>query len=307
VNLRFAINRAFRELRHGARRVGVYRASITLGVATLVSIHSFRGDVARSVQAEADVLMGANARLSDDRPFPREVEQVLDSLRDGGVGVARVTTATSMVFAPASDLVRLLQVRALDEGYPYYGDVTTSPPDRWGDHLESGRVLVDPAVLTQLDVQVGDTLVVGRSSLEIAATVDDLPTDLAYQTAIGPRVHVSQATLAESGLLVTGSLARYETFLRLPGIEERRGVRERYDSLFDAVDVDYTLAEEQAESLSNGVRFLGRFLGLVGLGALLLAASAWRARSTSTSARSAPRSRCSAASGPGKAARSRPT
>ncbi|MGE0160641.1 MAG: ABC transporter permease [Gemmatimonadales bacterium] len=270
MNARFALNLALRELRHGIRRVGVYMASITLGVATLVSIHSFRSDVARSVQAEADVLMGANARLSDDRPLPREIEQVLDSLRDGGVGVARVTTATSMVYAPSSDLVRLLQVRALDEGYPYYGDVTTGPPGRWGDHLEPGRVLVDPAVLTQLDVGVGDTLVVGRSSLEIAGTVDDLPTDLAYQTAIGPRVHVSQETLAQSGLLVAGSLARYEAFLRMPDIGERRAVRERYDSLFDAFDVGYTLAEEQAQSLSNGVRFLGRFLGLVGLGALLL-------------------------------------
>jgi putative ABC transport system permease protein len=259
-----------RELRHGVRRIGVYMASITLGVATLVSIHSFRGDVARSVQAEADVLMGANARLDDDQPFAREVEAVLDSLRDGGVGVARVTTATSMVFAPSSNLVRLLQVRALEEGYPYYGTVTTSPAGRWGEHLQSGRVLVDPAVLTQLAVEVGDTLVVGRTALEIAATVDDLPTDLAYQTAIGPRIHVSQATLSESGLLVQGSLARYETFLRMPDIAERRAVRERYDSLFDAADVDYDLAEEQAQSLSNGVRFLGRFLGLVGLGALLL-------------------------------------
>jgi putative ABC transport system permease protein len=267
---RFAWRLAMRELRHGLRRIGVYMVSITLGVATLVSIHSFRGDVARSVQAEADVLMGANARLDDDQPFAPEVLQVLDSLRAGGVGVARVTTATSMVFAPSSDLVRLLQVRALDEGYPFYGDVTTRPEGRWGEHLRAGRVLVDPAVLTQLAVDVGDTLVVGLSRLEIAATVDDLPTDLAYQTAIGPRVHVSQATLEESGLLVQGSLARYEAFLRLPDIGERRAVRDRYEPLFDAADVDYDLAEEQAQSLSNGVRFLGRFLGLVGLGALLL-------------------------------------
>ena len=64
---RFALRLAIRELRHGFRRVGVYMASITLGVAALVSIHSFREDVARSVQEEADVLMGANARLSDDQ------------------------------------------------------------------------------------------------------------------------------------------------------------------------------------------------------------------------------------------------
>jgi putative ABC transport system permease protein len=270
LRLGFAARLALRELRHGLRKVGIYMASIALGVAALVSIHSFRADVARSVQEEAEVLMGANARLEDDAPFPPEVERILDSLRSAGVGVARVTTATSMVFAPASGSVRLLQVRGLEEGYPYYGAVTTSPPDRWGAHLEAGKALVDPAVLAQLSVRLGDTLVVGRARLEIAGTVDDLPTDLAYQTAIGPRVHVSQATLAESELLVAGSLARYETFLRMPDIAERRALRDRYDSIFGAVRVRYSLAEEQAQSLSNGIRFLGRFLGLVGLGALLL-------------------------------------
>jgi len=270
VRLRFAVRLALRELRHGLGRIGIYMASITLGVAALVSIHSFRDDVARSVREEADVLMGANARLDDDAPFPPNVVAVLDSLAGEGVGVARVTTATTMVFAPSSNLVRLMQVRGIEEGYPYYGDVSTSPAGRWGAHLEPGRVLVDPAVLVQLSVDVGDTLVVGRLRLEISATVDDLPTDLAYQTAIGPRIHISQATLEASELLGVGSLARYETFLRLPDLGERREVRERYDSVFDAAGVDYDLAEEQARSLSNGVRFLGRFLGLVGLGALLL-------------------------------------
>jgi len=267
---RFAWRLALRELRHGFRRVGVYMASITLGVAALVAIHSFRDDVARSVREEADVLMGANARFADDAPLPPDIEAVLDSLRGAGAGVARVTTATSMVFAPRTNLVRLLQVRGLDEGYPYYGDVNTRPAGRWGEHLRPGQALVDPAVLPQLGVEVGDTIVVGLSRLEIAGTVDDLPTDLAYQTAIGPRVHVSQATLEESQLLVVGSLARYEAFLRLPDLEERQGLRDRYEEIFDASEVDFTLAEEQAQSLSNGVRFLGRFLGLVGLGALLL-------------------------------------
>jgi putative ABC transport system permease protein len=266
----FALRLALRESRYGLRRVGVYMASITLGVAALVSIHSFRADFARSVQQEADVLMGANARLSDDKPFGLEVTAVIDSLRAAGVETARVTTASSMVLAPSNGSVRLLQVRALDPGYPYYGDVATEPAGRWGAHLGQGNVLVDPAVLTQLDVDVGDSLVVGRERLVIAGTVDDLPTDLAFQTAIGPRVHVSQETMARAALLSQGSLARYEVFLRLPEEEDRVAVRERYSDVLQAASVGYRLAEEQAQSLSNGVRFLGRFLSLVGLAALLL-------------------------------------
>ena len=73
VRLGFAIRLALRESRYGLRRIGIYMASITLGVAALVSIHSFRDDVARSVREEADVLMGANARLADDQPLPSAV------------------------------------------------------------------------------------------------------------------------------------------------------------------------------------------------------------------------------------------
>ncbi len=35
--------------------------------------------------------------------------------------------------------------------------------------------------------------------LELAGTVEDLPTDLGYQTAVGPRVYVSQRTLERAG------------------------------------------------------------------------------------------------------------
>ncbi|NNL31477.1 MAG: FtsX-like permease family protein [Gemmatimonadetes bacterium] len=245
-------------------------ASITLGVAALVSIHSFRDDFARSIQEEADVLMGANARLEDDVPFAPEVEAVLDSLRAAAVPVARVTTASTMVYAPSSDVVRLFQVRALEAGYPFYGEVRTAPEGRWGAHLERGRVLVDPAVLSQMAVEVGDTLVVGRERLEIAATVDDLPTDVAYQAAIGPRIHVSPETMERAELLGFGSLARYEAYLAIPDATARRELRDAHEETFRAAGVRYRLAEEQARSLSNGVRFLGRFLGLVGLGALLL-------------------------------------
>lgn len=270
LRLGFAVRLAARESRYGLKRIGMYMGSIALGVAALVSIHSFREDVARAVQEEADVLMGANARFSGDEPFTPEIVSIVDSLEAEGAESARVTTATSMVLAPGTGAVRLMQVRALDEGYPFYGEVTTRPEGRWGAHLEPGQTLVDPAVLTQLGIAVGDSIDVGRARLVVAGTVENLPTDLGYQTAIGPRVHVSQETLDASELMGFGSLARYEIFLRLPDERERRDLRDRYgDALRDA-QVSYRLAEDQARRLSNGVRFLGRFLSLVGLGALLL-------------------------------------
>jgi len=261
---------AMRESRYGFRRVGVYMASITLGVAALVSIHSFRDDVARSVREKADELMGADARLEANRPFPDSITSIVDSLTASGVEVSRVTTALSMVLAPKSGDVRLLQVQAMSGGFPFYGKVRTDPSGSWGRHTREGVALVDPAVLTQLQIGLGDTLVVGRARLPVVGSVEDTPTDLGYQTAVGPRVYLSQETLDRAGLLGFGSLARYEIFLRLPEASAQRAIRDRYGDVLRATDVSYRLADEQAHRLSNSIRFLGRFLGLVGLGALLL-------------------------------------
>ncbi len=266
----FALRLALREGRHGLRRVGVYMGSITLGVAALVSIHSFRSDVARSVQAQADVLLGADVRLSANRPFPDSVSRVVDSLSESGVDVSRVTTVMSMVLAPSSGDVRLLQVRAVQGGFPFYGKMKTTPVGAWAALRAGKTVLVDPAVLTQLRTHVGDSLAIGHAHLRIAGTVEDAPTDLGYETAIGPRVYVTRSDLDRAGLLGFGSLARYAIYLRMPDASARQALSARYDVAFRAADVRITFAKEQADRLARSVRFLGRFLGLVGLAALLL-------------------------------------
>jgi putative ABC transport system permease protein len=266
----FPVLLAWREGRAGLRRVGVYGLSIGLGVAALVSIHSFRADVARALDEQSRVLLGADVRLESDRPLPDSVSVVVDSLATAGHPVARVVGAVSMVSAPSSGAVRLLQVRGVEGEWPFYGEPRTVPEGLWDRRAEGGGALVDPAVLTQLDIEVGDTLVVGRSLVRILGTVADLPTELGFQTAVGPRVWLDSEALAGAGLLGFGSLARYETYLQLPDGEAQGAVRERYRELFRETGVDFTTADGQARSMTRAVDDLGRFLGLVGLGALLL-------------------------------------
>lgn len=265
----FALRLARREGRAGLRRIGVFMASITLGVAALVAIHGFRDDVARSLGEQARVLMGADLRLRGNRPLPDSLRVLVDSLVAGGAREATVTGAVSMVLAPRSDRVRLLQVRAAAGGWPFYGDVSTDPAGSWGGS-PSGGALADPAVLTQLGVEVGDTLVVGGLRVRIAGVVEDLPTDLGFQTAVGPRVWLRGQDLRDAGLLGVGSLARYETYLQLPSQADADALEARYRDVFRATGFRSTTAREQARDLTGALDHLSRYLGLVGLGALLL-------------------------------------
>lgn len=261
---------ALREGRSALRRVGVFMASISLGVGALVTIHSFRGDVERTVEEEAEELLGADIRLRANRAFPDSVTRIADSLAALGARTATVTTAVSMALAPRTESVRLLQIRGIEGPYPFYGDVTTTPEGVWERGPSPGEALVDPAVLVQLGIEVGDTLLIGEGRFAVKGTVDDLPTELGFQTAVGPRVHLSGAAFRRAALLGFGSLARYQLFLEVPEASDQRALASRYQDVFRATQVRFDTAAEEARELTEATDHLARYLGLVGLGALLL-------------------------------------
>ncbi|MEJ2538571.1 MAG: FtsX-like permease family protein [Gemmatimonadota bacterium] len=266
---RFPLLLARWEGRQSLRRVGVYMLSIALGVAALVAVRSFREDVARSVRSEARVLLGADLRISSRAALEPPVQAFVDSLTGAGHGIARTTTAGSMVLAPSSGITRLLQVRAVEGPWPFYGEVTTRPAGLWPPR-EGAGALVDPAALTQMGIGVGDTLSVGSVRVPVLGTVEDLPTSLGFQTAIGPRIYLDRATLDRAGIIGFGSLVRYETYLRMADEGARDQAAADFETRFEDLPVGVETADEQAQDVTDAVGFLGRYLGLVGLGALLL-------------------------------------
>lgn len=268
----FPVRHAARELRSSWTRLGLHMTAIALGVAALVAVNSFRHAVAGAVAEEGKALLGADVRLEASFPLDSgAVAGVLDSAARAGVPLARVTRLGSMVQALPSGEVRLLQVRAAEAGWPFYGEVETEPAGLWPLTGEARRALVDPAVLIQLDVEAGDTLVVGGERFVIAGTVRDLSGDTGLRTAIAPRVYVPAGSLDDTGLLGPGSLVEHQVFLGAgaeAALEAATGGDP--DAFFRPRLVDYDTARERVDDVTDAVAFLGRFLGLVGLMALLL-------------------------------------
>ncbi len=265
----FTLSLARREGRASRRRLALYVGSITIGVAALVAINSFRRNIATSISREARNLLGADLELSSRQPFDSTVRHILDSLQASGVPVSYVTSFASMALAEPSGLSRLTEVRAVTEGYPYYGEIETDPPDRWSRLARSRQALVDAALLIQLDAAVGDTLRIGEARFPVAGQVTRTPGEVALRTAIGPRVFIPAAFLEETRLLQFGSLARYLAYLKMDEAEVQRFLN-RYHQLLRRHGVEYDTVGEREDELTEGLDTLARFLGLVGLVALLL-------------------------------------
>ena len=266
----FAARLAWREGRAAYRRLSVFVSSIALGVGSLVAIHSFRADVQRSLGDQARALLGADVRISSRREFPEAFDAVLDSMAGQGRDVARTTTLASMVLDIRSQGVRLFQIQGVDAGYPYYGEFTSTPDAAWTEIHEGPWAVADPAVFIQLDAAVGDTLLIGEARFVLRGGVTGLPTDVGFQSAIGPRVYISRDRLSSTGLLTFGSIVRYHANFRMPEREDRAQFRDRNRELLEVNQLRYTTAGGRAREMSSAVEDVSRYLGLLGLAALFL-------------------------------------
>lgn len=269
--LRALAGLTWRESRTARRRLLLYMSAISLGSAALVAIDSFAANVTRSIREQSRALLGGDIAFSTRRPATDKQKALLDSIaRATGAAYARVVTFPSMALVTRTGATRLSQVRSVSPNYPFYGVITTTPAGQWR-RLEAGpNALVDPALLVALRARVGDTLNLGYGRFTIIGTLKDVPGTPGIAEMIGPRVFIPERYLAETQLLVFGSIAEHAVFARLPdGRDAAKAMKPFRDRLRKAEIRTRTVSESE-EEFTGAIDQLSRFIGIVGLVALLL-------------------------------------
>ena len=259
---------AWRDTRTTRRRLVLSMSSIAIGVAALVAVDSYSADVVRSIHVQARSLLGADLSISARRPLPAPALAFLDSLRSRGARDTRVTTFSTM--ALLGNGTRLVQVRAMGAGAPYYGKIETSPADKWKELQNGANAIVDSSLLIALDANIGDTLSLGYARFAILGTLRNVPGDVGVASALGPRVYIPDRYLGETQLLGFGSRAEYEALIALPATTDADALARAHRDVFDSLQVRARTVADTERSLTRSIEQLGRFLGLVGLIALLL-------------------------------------
>ena len=265
----FVLRMAGRELRAAPRRLMLLTATVAIGVAALVAINSFTDNLRDSVRQQARALLGADLALVSRQPFSPRVEALLDTLGRQSRS-SRVTSFAGMAYVPRTSGTRLVQVAAVEGGFPFYGEIRTDPRQAWSQ-LQSGQhVIVDPSLLTALNARIGDTIALGEGRFVISGTVQSAPSDAGMRFALGPRIYIPASRLGETRLLGVGSRVEYEAFFQLPGNMSAQALADRYRPPLRSERVRVRTVADDQRNLNDVLTRLTGYLGLVALIALLL-------------------------------------
>jgi putative ABC transport system permease protein len=260
---------AWRESRFARRRLLLFLSAISLGVAALVATQSFAANLSQGVRDQSRALLGADLAISSNRKLGQRTEMAIDSLARSGAVVARMTSFGSMALLERTGGTRLSQVRAVEPGYPFYGQIETAPAGGWAAMQGGRNALADPALLTALDARLGDSISLGDAKFRVIGTLEKVPGQVGIGSLFAPPVYVPASQVAAMNLLRFGARVDYDVFVRTPPRAAARWT-EAHRAVLRGERANVRTAEQQQRQLDRALGRMGDFLGLVGTFALLL-------------------------------------
>lgn len=259
---------AWRDSRTQRLRLLIFSLAIVSGIAALVAIHSLKASVEKGIQIQAKDLLGSDLQVSSSQSIsPDDVA----GLAKRASRITREIAFPSMMSFPNGS-ARLVNVRALEGDYPYYGKIETTPADAWQQRTEQPGVLLDAALLEQFQVKPGDEVELGRTRLKILGAIRNAPPRASRFSAIAPEAYVHLGDIQQSGLIGANSLVTHLVHLEIPQPPPSAELKENIRRAFPAASWRLETPEDRQETLGDALDLFQRYLGILALASLTLGA-----------------------------------
>jgi putative ABC transport system permease protein len=270
----FLVRMVLRELRASWRRLLFFFLCIAIGVAAIVALRSIIQSVRGALAVEARSLIAADMLVTSNFPWTNLVDAAIKRERaTGRISARSETVEVATMVRPVRDDVtpraRMVELRAVQEGFPLYGEMTLREGAYSHNLLRNRGVVVRPELLTLLDIELGDALLIGTVNFEVRGIIATEPGADLGMFSLGPRVLIDFADLPATGLLGFGSRASYEMLLAVPDAE----LDAVTEQLSDEFANEFVRVRSYRRSEDRMAENLGRaedYLSLVGLVVLIL-------------------------------------
>jgi putative ABC transport system permease protein len=255
---------AWRDSRKNRSRLFLFISSIILGIAALVAVYSFRDNLTRDIDEQAKVLAGADLTIESRKPAD---QKMIDGM---GIEQSSERNFASMLYFVKTEASRLVQIRALQGNYPYYGNIETTPVQAGKDFRTGRKALVDKTLMLQFNAKVGDSIKVGALKFKIEGILDKAPNQTGIAASVAPIVYIPLQYLEQTGLTKIGSRIQYKYYIKYSEDTNVDKLAEDLQPIFEKSNLDYETVSSKKENTGRSFRDVNRFLALAGFIALLL-------------------------------------
>lgn len=171
--------------------------ALSLAVACVLALGNISDRMEKGLSQQSREFMAGDRALRSSREIP---QAWLEEARKEGLKVSEQLSFATMTFA--GDTPQLANVKAVDDSYPLYGELQTTPP---AVKPQAGTVLLAPRLMALLKLKTGDSIDVGDATLRIAGEVVQEPDSGFNPFEMAPRLLMNTADVAKTGAVQPGS------------------------------------------------------------------------------------------------------
>jgi|GEM_PF-3441 len=272
--LGFILSMAWREMRASWYRLLLFFLSIAIGVGSIVSLRSLIQNIRAGLAREVHAMYGADVRVGINQPWKPETRAVLERYSASPMVTAHTEMLETQTMVRAADDPNgrpfMVQLRAVREQFPLYGEIRLVGGGHYTPALVKDRgVLVQPGLLANLNLKVGDAVKIGQLTFTIRGVMEFMPGS-AMQFGPVQLVAMDYADAVAAGLTAFGSRVNYGWLFKTHEGQDEALLKNLADE-FRTTRLNWLGSFRfQQDWMTQSLENIERFLALVGLAILVL-------------------------------------
>ncbi|GHE33074.1 ABC transporter permease [Sphingobacterium griseoflavum] len=263
---------AWRDSRRSRSRLFLYVTSIVLGISAFVAMDTFKTNLNSDIDAQAAGLLGADLELSSRTAPQKETRNFIDSIAKHSSAMAKEERFVSMLRFAKSGESRLIQVRGLSAGYPFYGDVQSEPQHVLNALSDRSQIVLDNELMLQFQAEIGDSVQLGNQTFHIAGKLMKMAGRTGFASSMAPSAFLSLEAMQATGLKQAGSRVDYFYYFKLPSSFPIADFAQHHEERLERYQLSSATVASTKANTGRSFADVTRFMQLVGFAALLLGA-----------------------------------
>ncbi len=242
--------------------------TILLGTLGLTGISVVSEEVRDKLQARSNELLTSDFAVTARRELFSEELEILDH-KFSQIDFERykIIDVYSMVTHLSTDQSRLVEIRAIEKGFPFYGEILQEEGKFSPDGL---RISKDLEKLW--NIKSGDDVQIGDIKVKVEGVVSHDSSLGLRGFSLAPRIYLPLSLLEKSNLLRPGATGSFAYHYRLPKFSEEELKKLKTNLYQDITDsaVRIVLPEDSSQQTGRVINILSNFMSLSALIGLIL-------------------------------------
>ena len=242
--------------------------TLLLGTLGLTTINVVSEQVRDKLEANARELLTSDLVVSARRDLLDDEKKQLDIIvKKFSHKTYKVVDIYSMVRQEKTLQTRLVEVRSVEDGYPFYGKISVREGQFRPDGLYISRDLAE-----LWGIGTGEKLKVGEKKFDVKGIVDNDSSQGLRGFSLAQRIYLPLSEVEQTGLLRPGATGSYARHFLLPEFTAQKFEELRKMIILSLSDpaIKVTLPQESSEQTGRVIGYLTDFMSLAALIGLVL-------------------------------------